>query len=64
MLVFERVDCGDVGPVGLDAAVICRSEQFAGDTAKADHQDGPFSFCCGRAVAGMKNITAKTCIPP
>src|SRR5690606_34167980 len=41
-LLLEGVDSIDAGLVGADAALVCRAEEFAGQSAEADHSNGPF----------------------
>ncbi len=39
---LQRIDGCDLAFIGADAAFICRTEQFAGYSAEADHLTGPF----------------------
>jgi hypothetical protein len=41
-LLLDCIDGVDSRLVAAHAAIVCRTEQFAGDAAKADHTNGPF----------------------
>ena len=47
---FERSDGLNIGTQSLNATVVGRPENLAGETAETDH-DGPFRICSGKIPA-------------